>query len=229
MYQYYHNHYKKDYSHFWCIIEEKQIVLKKTLRRIGYAGRYISMLFLWPIYLYLGIPDGGHLLLYGRLWENTEITEKIRGYMSSILSCCSFCVLLFTFKYKIITYYIIPWLFYGWWLFTVTFLQHHHTNIHLYDKKWTWVGGAFETIDRDYGSLINRLSHNITDCHVIHHLFFLKIPHYNLTKATQQLKEGLRNDNLLHLYKCEKTYHFYYYIFEYYFKHWHFISQKQLD
>ena len=33
------------------------------------------------------------------------------------------------------------------------------------------------------GGVLDKLMHNITNGHVVHHLFFTKIPHYNLSKV----------------------------------------------
>ena len=152
----YHNHIKKDYSHFWFIREKKHKIFKYPMNRVFYAIRTIIPLFAWPIYL-IGIPDGGHYILYGRLWKNESYREIACGYVSSIISLLSF----FTIQYMLgdlfINFYIIPWFAYGWWLFTVTFLQHHYDDMKLYRDKWTFVSGAFETIDRDYGWLVNIL------------------------------------------------------------------------
>ena len=41
-----------------------------------------------------------------------------------------------------------------------------------------------------------------------HHLFFTKIPHYNLPIATKALKKYLDDNSLGALYKFEKTYDF---------------------
>lgn len=45
------------------------------------------------------------------------------------------------------------------------------------------------TVDRDYG-ILNKVFHNITDTHVIHHLF-PSMPHYNAMEATRAVKEVL--------------------------------------
>jgi hypothetical protein len=44
-----------------------------------------------------------------------------------------------------------------------------------------------------------------TTRHVAHHLFFTKIPHFHLSKATKAMREGLAKNNLTHLYKHEPT------------------------
>lgn len=47
---------------------------------------------------------------------------------------------------------LIPWLGMSFWLFMVTYLQHHSEEGVLYtEESWGFVKGAFETVDRDYG------------------------------------------------------------------------------
>jgi len=126
---------------------------------------------------------------------------------------------------QIFPVYIVPWIFYGWWLFTVTFFQHHAENLVLYgDKNWTFRRAALETMDRDYGDFINNTTHHITDCHVVHHLHFKSIPHYHLQEATKELRLNLKDGQ----YKKIKTHHFWYHIFIYYVKHWQFIHESQI-
>tara|TARA_B100001094_G_scaffold313146_1_gene350574 strand:- start:124 stop:1167 length:1044 start_codon:yes stop_codon:yes gene_type:complete len=224
-----HNHVEKDYSHKWFLSENKDNILSELDTKIFYKLRYIACIFSWPMYLYVGIPDGGHLILYGRLWKDSNLKEIIRGYTSSFIVCSTFYLLWNILGFNIITYYLIPWLFYGWWLFTVTFLQHHDETNYLYNQKWNYIKGAFETIDRDYGDIINNLSHHITDCHVIHHIFFTKIPHYNLKLATNNLIDGLKKNNYINIYKKKNTYNFITYIFDYYIRKWHFYNKHNLD
>ena len=160
--------------------------------------RAIFPFLAWPAYLFAGIPDGGHFILYGRLWKNTTIKSYVRGMASTICTFVSASMMWKFLGHNIWQVYIIPWVFYGWWLFTVTFLQHHAEDLLLYDdSSWTFSKAAFQTIDRDYGAVINYLSHNITDCHVAHHLFFTSIPHYHLNEATKHLLKYLICVNLI--------------------------------
>ncbi len=87
-------------------------------------------------------------------------------------------------------FYFVPYLIACHWLVTITFLQHTDWNIDRYKPcEWTWLRGAFGTIDRDYGAFLNYAFHHIHDSHVIHHLFGT-MPHYNAIKATQCLQES---------------------------------------
>ena len=86
--------------------------------------------------------------------------------------------------------YIVPYLVCHHWLTTITFLQHTDWDVDRYSSaEWTWLRGAFGTIDRDYGAFLNFTFHHLTDSHVIHHLFS-KMPNYNAIRATQFLKDS---------------------------------------
>ncbi|PWA77898.1 omega-6 fatty acid desaturase [Artemisia annua] len=70
---------------------------------------------------------------------------------------------------------------------TITYLHHTHPSLpHYDDSEWNWMKGAFSTIDRDYG-VLNKVFHNITDTHVLHHLFSY-IPHYHAMEATKAIR-----------------------------------------
>ncbi|VAI48731.1 unnamed protein product [Triticum turgidum subsp. durum] len=73
------------------------------------------------------------------------------------------------------------------WLVLVTYLHHTHPALPHYDStEWDWLRGALATMDRDYG-ILNRVFHNITDTHILHHLFS-NIPHYHAMEATKAIK-----------------------------------------
>lgn len=70
------------------------------------------------------------------------------------------------------------------------FLYHHNIQDvpHYSDNSWSWVKGAFMTIDRPYPFIFDFLHHKIGTTHVVHHICS-RIPHYNALKATQAIKE----------------------------------------
>eukprot|EP00658_Telonema_sp_P-2_P037164 TRINITY_DN26758_c0_g1_i1.p1 TRINITY_DN26758_c0_g1~~TRINITY_DN26758_c0_g1_i1.p1 ORF type:complete len:110 (+),score=29.12 TRINITY_DN26758_c0_g1_i1:206-535(+) len=97
------------------------------------------------------------------------------------------------------------------------------------DTEWSFVKGAFETVDRDYGWGIDDFHHNITDGHVVHHLFSTSIPHYNLSAATAALRVGLQKEPASSmLYHKRDSHWFFFEIFQFYSKHWFFLRKDKL-
>merc|ERR1712087_429223 len=156
--------------------------------------------------------------------------EKLRGAVSSIISIATSAFLWMKMGFADFTVVcMVPWLVLSFWLFMVTYLQHHSDDGNLYtDDTWSFTRGAFETVDRDYGLWVNRMSHHMMDGHVAHHLFFNKIPHYRLEEATKALREGLENKGIGHIYKNIDTYDFSQEIVRQFNDNWFFINEKQV-
>eukprot|EP00121_Abeoforma_whisleri_P000169 Awhi_evm1s152 len=90
-----------------------------------------------------------------------------------------------------VDYYFVPYIIFSMWLSFITNL--HHTrpdSLYFRNSQWSFVKGAASTVDRDFGTIINYLMHNI-ETHFVHHLFFTKIPHYHLVEATEHAKTVL--------------------------------------
>jgi omega-3 fatty acid desaturase (delta-15 desaturase) len=211
----FHNHVEKHYS-YNCFPEDKlakDSVAKELHKGQFSLARTLYPFVAWPLYI-AGAADGSHLfpLPMGRLYQNAPRIEKIKCLISTGVMGAVLASLYFAFQKSIKAmafYYFIPHVVFGWWLFVVTYLQHHSKDTLVYDDHdWKFVEGGFETVDRQFGLGIDQLSHHITSDHVIHHMFFTQIPHYNLPKATKALKEYLAANNLLNLYKSEKTFDF---------------------
>jgi omega-3 fatty acid desaturase (delta-15 desaturase) len=159
----------------------------------------------------LYIQDGGHWIpIGGKLWrDDYKLSKHIHAMFSSSL-CAGFLYYIYSACgnwYDFMIYYGGSWCVFAWWIITVTYLQHHDNHVEdtkIYgDDTWTYLKGALQTVDRKYGFMIDDLSHNITDCHIIHHIFFSKIPHYNLKKATKHLYMFLDSRGIQ--YKCQNS------------------------
>ena len=247
-----HNHLTRDYSHQWFIREKKNT--KRLRFQLIYQTRNFQHFFLYLVYLLIGVPDGGHVFFYGRLWEGVPMKEKIRAALSvavSITTALSLWALMGTANFAAVCF--APWLVMSFWLFMVTYLQHHSDESVLYtDNTWSFTKGAFETVDRSYGKWINRMSHHMVcfdmilfvigaiypqivsslssqmDGHVVHHLFFTKVPHYRLEEATIALRKGLEDIGQSDLYKQEETPDFVQEIIKQFDKNWFFIDEKKV-
>lgn len=223
-----HNHLTRDYSHQWFIREERDKL--HPLIQLSHWTRNLQLPILYFVYLVLGVPDGGHVWLYGRMWEDESVEEKRNALVSVAISVATAATLWWnmgTADFTVVC--MIPWCVMSFWLFMVTYLQHHSEDGKLYtDETFTFEKGAFETVDRNYGKWINRLSHHMMDGHVIHHLFFERVPHYRLEAATKALVEGLESSGQGHLYKQIDTPNFTQEIIKQFNENWFFIHEKQV-
>ncbi|KAL3321369.1 hypothetical protein AABB24_039142 [Solanum stoloniferum] len=87
----------------------------------------------------------------------------------------------------VICIYGVPLLIVNGFVVLITLLHHTHPSLPHYDSsEWDWLRGALATVDRDYG-VLNKVFHNITDTHVLHHLFS-NIPHYHAMEATKAMR-----------------------------------------
>jgi len=67
------------------------------------------------------------------------------------------------------------------------------------------------------------------DGHVVHHLFFTKVPHYRLEEATKALVEGLEDRDMGNLYKSIETKDFTQEIIKKFNDDWFFIDEAQVE
>jgi len=223
-----HNHLTRDYSHQWFIREEQEEL--HPLIKASYKTRNVQLPILYLVYLLFGIPDGSHVFFYGRMWQGESMEARLRGALSvsiSFATALSLWMSMGTADFAVVI--MAPWLVCSFWLFMVTYLQHHSDDGKLYtDETWSFNKGAFETVDRDYGKWVNRMSHHMMDGHVAHHLFFTKIPHYHLEEATTELVKALDANGQSHLYKQVDTPAFTQEIVRQFNDNWFFVSEKQV-
>eukprot|EP00835_Amoeboradix_gromovi_P005833 NODE_594_length_6300_cov_0.153201.p4 type:complete len:323 gc:universal NODE_594_length_6300_cov_0.153201:2184-3152(+) len=197
----FHNHFEKDKSHIW-IKEAEQNIL-----HLFFQIPLVELVAYTCFYLWVGVPDGSHVLPNSKLF--TSLKDRAQCFVSVATIVVFDLFLYFNFSFSnVLHFYIVPVMIFNFWLFLVTYMQHHHESTKVYeDKEWSFYKGGMETVDRTYGFGIDSLSHNITNCHFVHHLFFTKIPHYHLKAATEAMKPLLDKE-----YKHESSWDF---IFEF--------------
>ncbi|KAK9941334.1 hypothetical protein M0R45_017940 [Rubus argutus] len=161
-------------------------------------GRLISIIFTltlgWPLYLAFNVSGrpydrfACHYDPYGPIFSHRE-TVQIFISDFGILATTSVLYRLAMAKGScwLVCVYGVPLLITNGFLVLITYLQHTHPSLPHYDAaEWDWLRGALSTVDRDYG-VLNKVFHNITDTHVVHHLFST-MPHYNAMEATKAVK-----------------------------------------
>lgn len=160
-------------------------------------GRF---LFGWPLYLLTGATGGPARGRTNHFWPAKPFSAALfpgqwqKKVWLSDLGILAMLGLLGWWASQagiasVLALYVGPYLVVNFWLVLYTWLQHTDAEVpHFEDEEWTWVKGAFMTIDRPYGWLLDFLHHRIGSTHVAHHID-ARIPHYNAVKATVVLQE----------------------------------------
>mmetsp|Transcript_102937 Transcript_102937/g.321857 ORF Transcript_102937/g.321857 Transcript_102937/m.321857 type:complete len:318 (+) Transcript_102937:192-1145(+) len=182
----------------------------KLARRAGWRVvgtiRLVTHLVLgWPAYILMGQTGGPDYGVTNHLWPYRPFrTGQLELFPGSslkkkvLLSDCGIlamsALLLLWAKAAgpaaVAALYFAPLAVTNCWLVLYTWLQHTDVDVPHFDKdSWTWVKGAFHTVDRPYGRVIDFIHHRIGSTHVAHHVCST-IPHYKAVKATEALKEA---------------------------------------
>ncbi|KAJ3492009.1 hypothetical protein NLI96_g282 [Meripilus lineatus] len=167
-------------------------------------GRMLAMQLLgWQFYLFrntLGSPQyppgANHFLPSSPLFKPHERN----GIIASNIGLAVMVTLLGIFASNVgftgfIKFYFIPYLLANHWIVMLTFLHHTDPTLpHYRNKEWTWVRGAFATVDRPLLGPVGRFFlHNVSHDHIAHHIFS-NIPFYNQPQVTEILKQLLKDD-----------------------------------
>ncbi|XVE61362.1 hypothetical protein DITRI_Ditri06bG0033500 [Diplodiscus trichospermus] len=198
--------HRRHHSNTGCLERDEVFVPKQKIALRWWTkcfynppGRFIIITTLltigWPIYLAFnaaGRPyDQGFASHYNPYAPMFNDRERLQVHVSNAVVLAVIYGLHRLVLAKglawVVCIYGVPYLINNVYLVIITYLHHSHPSLPHYDSsEWDWLRGALSTVDRDYG-ILNKVFHNITDTHVVHHLFST-IPHYHATEATNAIK-----------------------------------------
>jgi fatty acid desaturase len=161
---------------------------------------FAHLVFGWPAYLLTGATGGsargvtnhflpnvntGPVELFPGSWKG-KVWKSDIGVVAVVAGLCYWAAN--AGFATVAALYLGPYMFVNVWLVLYTWLQHTDTDVpHLEASEWSYIKGAFLTIDRPYGAVFDFLHHRIGSTHVAHHVE-CAIPHYHALKATEALK-----------------------------------------
>ncbi|KAK4725669.1 hypothetical protein R3W88_030586 [Solanum pinnatisectum] len=167
-----------------------------------YVNNPLGRLFILAFTLTIGLPLYYAINVTGRPYDRFTShyypyspiyndRERLQIYISDVGVVATIYVLYRVALTKGLTWVIciygVPLLIVNGFVVLITLLHHTHPSLPHYDSsEWDWLRGALATVDRDYG-VLNKVFHNITDTHVLHHLFS-NIPHYHAMEATKAMR-----------------------------------------
>lgn len=189
----------------------------RARRRLGgpvHAGLTIAgrLLFGWPLYLVAGTTGGPERGVTNHFWPLAPFSAALfpRRWVARVLASAAGVGLVLAAlvawgvaagsAVPVLALYVAPYLVCNAWLVAYTWLHHTSDDTpHYDDGDWSYVRGAFCSIDRPYGGLVDLFHHRIGSTHVAHHLF-ARIPHYHAAEATEAIRAAFP-----HLYRYDPT------------------------
>ena len=182
---------------------EKELALSRSLGKTKYGlfQLLLHLCFGWPAYLLTGSTGGPKYGTSNHFWPRKPFSKKLwssrwakKVWFSDFgIALALITLFMLGFNYGItplLAMYIGPLLIVNCWLVIYTWLHHTDTDVpHLSNSEFSFLRGAFLSIDRPYGKLLNFLHHHIGSTHVIHHIC-PTIPHYHAKEATTAIKEA---------------------------------------
>lgn len=165
----------------------------------GFNQLFLHLILGWPAYLLLGKTGGPRYGTSNHFWPTAPFSKKLWpsiwakkvwisdwgiGFMLLLL-------LLWSINFglnSMISLYLGPLIVVNIWLVIYTWLHHTDTDVpHLGASQFSYMRGAFLSIDRPYGRIFDFLHHSIGSTHAIHHIE-PTVPHYHARLATRILK-----------------------------------------
>jgi len=174
----------------------------RTLGRNGHGilGIVLRLLFGWPVYLLTGATGGPERGVTNHFWPYAPFSKALfptrwakrvvtsAAGVVAVFSLLAIWALIAGSVVPVLALYVGPYLVCNAWLVAYTWLHHTGTETPHYDgQDWSFVRGAFCSIDRPYGRFLDVVHHHIGSTHAAHHLF-ARIPHYHAAEATEALK-----------------------------------------
>jgi len=177
---------------------------ERTGQRLGSGPHAVVTLFGrlgfgWPAYLFGGATGATGRGVTNHFWPRKPFSPVIfpgrwaRKAFISAAGVLAMHILLLWWAFAmsglttVLLVYGGPLIIVNCWLVAYTWLQHTDVDIPHYDgDDWSFVRGAFCTVDRPYGSVVDFLHHRIGSTHVAHHID-AKIPHYRALAATNAI------------------------------------------
>lgn len=170
----------------------------------GFAVFIMLVKFLigWPLYLTTGATGGPARGVTNHFWPAKPFSTALFPgswpikVWASTLGVVAALVILAWWAFAagsivpVLALYVGPYLVVNVWLVLYTWLQHTDVDVpHFGADEWSWVRGAFMSVDRPYGPLLDFLHHRIGSTHVAHHME-ARIPHYHARRATEALRRA---------------------------------------
>jgi len=155
----------------------------------------------WPAYLLWGATGGPKYETSNHFVPMRPFSKKLwpgkwaRKVWESDIGVVAMCAALAAWSSKfglmsMLALYAGPLVFTNMWLVGYTWLQHTDVDVpHLTDDAFSYMRGAFLTIDRPYGPIADWLHHKIGSTHVAHHID-CTIPHYHAREATDAIAKA---------------------------------------